>query len=213
MKTFNDKQTIIKVTELMESRKRFAFVTYTRSAFFSMLGDIKGDKKPPKSFVQSTLRGLTMSDDQYVAATQPDFVMSQENKLGKIGVLDKHFYDSSFLENYIHKNYDVFKTFMSYYFKHNKVLVISFQHRSNVGKFFSRDSAFIHVPYNDFYDKVDSVVAQISEFESEYSTVVLDCPMFSSAVAPKIWEKTQMSILDLGKTLSVARSVDKNRQA
>lgn len=209
MKTYTEKETLIKVTEMLESRKRFAFVTYTRSAFFSMLGDIKGEKKPPKQFVQSTLRGLTLADSNYLAAAQIDFVQSQENKLGKIGALNKDFYDSTFLENYINKNYDTFKTFMNYYFKYNKVLVISFQHKSNIGKFFSKDSAFIQVPYNDFYDKLDSVMAQISEFDNEYKTIVLDCPMLSSALAPKIWEKTDLSILDLGKTLTVARSIDR----
>lgn len=211
MKTYNTKETIIKVTDLLEKKKRFAFVTYTRSAFFSVLGDIKGDKKPPKQFVQSTLRGLTLSDANYIAAAQLDFIESHGQKFGKVGIADKSFYDAGFLETYINEKYDIFKTFMQYYFKHNKVLVVSFQHQSNIGKFFSRDSAFIVVPYNDFYDKLDSVVAQISEFEGEYDTVVLDCPMLSSALAPKIWENTKMSILDIGKTLTVARAADRNR--
>jgi hypothetical protein len=209
MKTHNAKETIIKVTELLEKKKRFAFVTYTRSSFFSVLGDIKGDKKPPKHFVQATLRGLTVNESNYIAATQLDFIESHGEKFGKIGIADKDFFDSGFLEKYINEEYDIFKTFMNHYFKHNKVVVVSFQHKSNIGKFFSKDSVFITVPYNDFYDKIDSIVAQISEFEGEYDTVVLDCPMFGSAVAPKIWEKTKMSILDIGKTLTVARAADR----
>jgi hypothetical protein len=211
MKTYNTKQTIIKVTEMLEKKKRFAFVTYTRSAFFSVLGDIKGDKKPPKHFVQATLRSLTLNDNDYISATQPDFIESHGHKFGKLGIADKDFYDAGFLETYINEKYDIFKTFMGYYFKHNKVLVVSFQHKSNIGKFFSKDSAFINVPYNDFYDKLDSVLAQITEFEGEYETVVLDCPMFGAALAPKIWESTKMSILDIGKTLTVARAADRNR--
>lgn len=212
MKTYNTKETIIKVTELMENKKRFAFVTYTRSSFFSILGDIKGDKKPPKNFVQSILTSITSSDPQYHSAIQPDFIYSQQDKLAKVGLKDKVFYDSCFLENYINQEHDIFKTFMQYYFKHNKVLVISFQHKSNIGKFFSKDSAFIQVPYNDFYDKVDSILAQVSEFDNEYQMCILDCPMFASAIAPKLWEKTKMSILDLGKTLTVARAFDRNKE-
>jgi hypothetical protein len=213
MKTHNTKETIIKVTELLEKKNRFAFVSYTRSAFFSIVGDIKGDKKPPKHFVQSILKGITSTESNFMAAMQPDFINSQEDKVGKVGLKDKTFYDSCFLENYINENYDIFKTFMQYYFKHNKVLVISFQHKSNIGKFFAKDSAFIQVPYNDFYDKLDSVLAQVSEFENEYSMCILDCPMFASAIAPKLWEKTNMSILDLGKTLTVARAFDRNKEA
>lgn len=213
MRIHNTKDTIIKVTELLEKKDRFAFVAYTRSSFFSIIGDIKGDKKPPKPFVQSILNGITSSDKNYFTAMQPDFISSQENKLGKLGLKDKSFYDSCFLENYINTNYDVFKTFIQYYFKYNKVLVISFQHKSNIGKFFSKDSSFIQVPYNDFYDKLDSILAQISEFENDYDMCVLDCPMFASAIAPKIWEKTNMSILDFGKTLTVARAFDRNKEA
>jgi hypothetical protein len=36
--------------------------------------------------------------------------------------------------------------------------------------------------------------------------------MFASALAPKLWEKTKMSILDLGKTLTVARAFDRNKE-
>ena len=52
-------------------------------------------------------------------------------------------------------------------------------------------------------------MSQISEFSNEYDFCVLDCPMFSSAIAPKIWDTTKMSVLDLGKSLTVARAVAK----
>lgn len=211
MKTYTPKQTIIKVTEFLERKERFAFVTYTRSSFFSVLGDIKGEKKPPKSFVQSTLKSLSVSDYNYMSATQKDFIENYRSKLGRIGMLDKVFYDSSFLEEYVNNDYEIFKIFMNRYFKYNDVLVISFQHRSNIGKFFSKNSSFIHVPYNDFYTKIDSVCAQVTEFENAHDLVVLDCPMFGSALAPRLWEQTNLSILDLGKALSLARAIEKNK--
>jgi len=209
MKTYDTKQTIIKVTELLERKKRFAFVTYTRSSFFSVFNDIKGEKKPPRNFVQSMANSLNIQDSNYCAAAQLEFIDSHRNKLNKAGLSNKNFYDSAFLENYIYENKDVFKIFMNYYIKNTNVLVVSFQSISNIGKFFSKDSAFITVPYNDFYDKLDSVIAQITEFTNEYDLAVLDCPMFGSALASKIWEKTDMSILDMGKTLTVARAADK----
>ena len=52
----------------------------------------------------------------------------------------------------------------------------------------------------------------MSEFDNEYQMCILDCPMFASAIAPKLWEKTKMSILDLGKTLTVARAFDRNKE-
>ena len=211
MRTLNEKETIKQVTYLLEKKNRFAFVTYTRSAILSAIGDLKGDKKPPKYFSKAILTGLTNQDPLFVKALQKDFVSGIENKIDGIGLKETSFYDSSYLEYYINNNHDIFDTFMSYFFKHNKTLVISFQYKSLISKYFAKNSAYIHVPYNDFYDKIDSIMAQITEFDNEYDMCVLDCPMFSSAIAPRIWEKTNMSIIDLGKSLTAARAVAKAR--
>jgi hypothetical protein len=211
METLTEKQTIIKVTELLEKKNRFAFVTYTRSSLFTAIGELKGDKKPPKNFTNAILAGLTSSDPMFVKASQKDFLETFEDKLNKVGLSNQKFANAAFLEGYINSNEEVFKIFMSHYLKHTKCLVISFQYKSLISKYFSKDSAFIHVPYNDFYEKIDSVMSQISEFSNEYDFCVLDCPMFSSAIAPKIWDTTKMSILDLGKSLTVARAVAKAR--
>lgn len=210
MKTLTDRQTIQKVTELLEKKERFAFVTYTRSAIFAAVNEIKGEKKPPKYFTRAVVSGLASTDTVFHKAVQEDLLMSLKDKLGKMGLNSQDFYDPTFLEGYINDNYDVFQTFMSYYFKHNKCIVVSFQYKNVVSKYFSKESTFIHVPYNDYYDKIDQIADQIAEL-NQYDLVVLDCPMFSAAVAPKIWEKTNMSIIDLGKSLTVARALSKQK--
>lgn len=211
MKILDQKQTIREVTELLEKKQRYAFVTYTRSALLSAVGDLKGDKKPPKYFSRAVLTGLTNDNPKFVQALQKDFLNGIEDKMSKAGLNNKTFLDSSFLEYYVNNNHEVFDIFMNYYLKNNKALVISFQYKSLISRYFSKDSAYIHIPYNDYYDKIDSIMAQVSEFETEYDLCVLDCPMFSAAIAPRIWEKTNMSILDLGKSLTTARAVAKAR--
>ena len=212
MKILNEKQTIINVTKLLEDKKRFAFVTYTRSALFTAVGELKGDKKPPKNFTKSILTGLTNNDKMFVKASQKDFIEQFDQKLSKAGLNNEIFADAAFLESYINNNEEVFNIFMRHYLKETKCLVISFQYKSLISKYFSKDSAFIHIPYNDFYDKLDGIMAQISEFTGEYDLCVLDCPMFSAAIAPRIWEETNMSVLDLGKSLTVARAVAKSKE-
>lgn len=208
MKTFNEVDTIKKVTHLLESQNRFAFVTYTRSAIFSALGDLKGEKKTPKYFSKSILSGLTNTDPNFIKAIQTDMLENLEEKFNKVGLKNENFYSSLFLDYYINNNReDVFDTFMSYYLKYNKSIIVSFQYKNLISKYFSKDSVHIQIPYNDFYDKIDSILAQIEEFSSDYGLCVMDCPMFSAALAPKLWEKTNLSILDLGKSLTVARAV------
>jgi hypothetical protein len=211
MKTLSEKETIKHVTQLLTEKNRFAFVTYTRSSILSAIGDLKGDKKPPKYFAKAIMSGLSNNDPMFSKALQKDFVSGIEGKIDGIGLKDYSFYDSSYLEYYINNNHEIFDIFMSYFFKNTKALVVSFQYKSLISKHFAKDSAFIHVPYNDFYDKVDNIAAQITEFNNEYDLCILDCPMFSSAIAPRIWEKTNMSIIDLGKSLTAARAVAKAR--
>lgn len=210
MKTLTEKQTIQAVTSFLEKKQRFAFVTYTRSAIFAAVNEIKGEKKPPKYFTRAVVSGLASTDPAFHKAVQEDLLESLRDKLGKMGLNNQTFYDPTYLEKYINDNYDVFQTFMSYYFKHNKCIVVSFQYKNVISKYFSKESTFIHVPYNDYYDKIDQIADQISAIEG-YDLVVLDCPMFSAAIAPKIWEKSNMSIIDLGKSLTVARAVSKQK--
>lgn len=211
MKTLNEKKTIQHVSHLLVQKEKYAFVTYTRSSILSALGELKGDKKPPKHFANAIMAGLTNQDPMFSKALQKDFVSGIEHKIDGAGLKEVYFYDSSYLEYYINNNHDIFDTFMSYFFKHTKAVVVSFQYKSLISRYFSKDSAFVHVPYNDFYDKVDSIASQIEELSKDYDLCILDCPMFSSAVAPKIWEKTNMSIIDLGKSLTAARAVAKAR--
>lgn len=207
MRLIAEKATIIAATGLFESKNKFCFATYTRSAIIAAAGEMKGDKKPPKHFVRSILDGLTVENKNFYKAIPLELSDLVEARIPN--AKNKTFYDANYLDYYINNNFDVYKTFMNRYFKHQKAVVISFQNKSLISRNFSSDSAYIHVPYNDFYDKVDNVVAQIMEFSNEYEVCVLDCPMFSSAIAPKIWEKTNMSIIDLGKSLTLARSFTK----
>lgn len=213
MKTHNASDTIKKVSLLLEKKQQFAFVTYTRSAVFSALGEVKGEKKPPKQFTKSILQGLQTYNEFFVRAAQNDLVNLSLEKFKDININPNHFYDPGFLEYYINNNYDVFKTFATWYFKNTKAIVVSFQNESYIDKYFSKDSTFIQVPYNDFYSKLDSITKEVLSVKNGAELIILDCPMLSSAIAPKIWSESDMSILDLGRTLNAARSLVKKNDS
>lgn len=213
MKNHNAVETIKEVSRLFETKNKFAFVTYTRSSVLSVLGEIDGEKKPPKSFSSSVLDGLQKKDPNFMKAIQSDLVLANQQKLEKIGAKVQKVYDPSFLEHYINNNIDIFKMFMSWYIKNTKSVVVSFQNESYINKYFSSNSIFINVPYNDFYSRVDSIVEEIGSKSSDAFICVLDCPMLSAALAPKIWDKINISILDLGRTFNVVKSAQKNSDA
>lgn len=213
MKTHNASDTIKKVSLLLEKKEKFAFITYTRSAVFSAIGEVKGDKKPPKHFTKCVLEGLQNQDKNFTKAIQYDLVTSCSEKFKELNVHSDHFYDPGFLEYYINTDYDVFKTFASWYFKFTKAVVVSFQNEAYIGKYFSSDSSFIQVPYNDFYSKVDQITKDIISKADGAELVLFDCPMLSAALGPKVWAESSMSILDLGRTLNAARSLVKTNDS
>jgi hypothetical protein len=210
MKTHNAVETIKKVSLLLEKKQRFAFVTYTRSAIFSLTGELKGEKKPPKNFIKLLSDGIQNKNPNFIKAVQRDLIQNSSDKLNELNLKDSDFYDPAFLELYVNNNYDVFKTFVSWYFKNTKAIVVSFQSQNYIGKYFSQNSIFIQVPYNDFYSRIDSITEQIQSYKNEYDLCILDCPMLSAALVAKLWDSTDMSIIDLGRTLTVARALTKN---
>jgi uncharacterized ubiquitin-like protein YukD len=210
MKSHNAAETIKKVSLMLEGKEKFAFVTYTRSAIFTLTGELKGEKKPPKSFVKLLSDGMQKKDHNFIKAVQKDLMLSSMDKLRNFNLKGVEFYDPAFLELYINNNYDVFKTFTSWYFKHTKAIVVSFQNQNYIGKYFSPNSIFIEVPYNDFYSKIESIAEEINSHKGEYDLCIFDCPMLSAALAVQVWDNTDMSIIDLGRTLTVARALGKN---
>lgn len=207
MKTVSEKQTIIKVTSLLESKNRFCLTTYTRSAIIAAAGEMRGEKRPPKYFVRSILSGITNTDKFFAKAIPLELSGLAASKIKDIN--DEIFYDANYLDYYINNSYEVYKIFMNRYFKEQNALVVSFQNSSLISRNFGSSSSYIQIPYNDFYDKLDTVTDQIIQMQNDYSMCIFDCPMFSSALAPKVWEKTNMSIMDLGKSLTLARSFNK----
>lgn len=213
MKTFNAKDTINHVTYLLETKQKFGFVTYTRSAILSVLGEINDEKKPPKQFARAVSDGLTKKDPNFIKAIQNDLASASVQKLEKLGLKLDKVYDPAFLEYYVTSNIEIFKTFMNWYVRNTNSVVVSFQGESYINRYFSHGSKFINVPYNDFYSRIDAIVAEVKEYEKDAYLCVLDCPMLGSALAPRIWENTNLSVLDLGRTLNVVKNAAKQNDS
>lgn len=214
MKTHNALDTIRLVSSLLEGDHKFAFATYTRSAVFALTGELPDDKKAPKNFIRLISASMQNKDQYFFNAAQRDLIKLSSEKIKenhKIDLSKSTFYDSNFMEHYINTNYDVFKTFMSWYFKTTKTIIVSFQGQASISRYFSKDSIFINAPYNDFYTKIDAITEQVIQQNKSNMLCVLDCPMLSTALVQNLWEKSSISSLDLGRTLTVAKSVNQSR--
>jgi len=206
MKTLGAKETIKQLTYRMSNNIRFAYVNFSKSALLAASGKISPEKRPPKMFTKSIINSIQNTDKNFMKSV-PHFML--ENNEGfdikSIPGVDKSvIYDGGMLEYYFLNKRDIFDSFTNFYIKNSKNLVISFHEKKVSQKIIGTPTHYIHVPYNDFYEKLDSLVQQVVELEDQVDYCILDCPVLSSALASKIWEKSNISILDFGKVFTIS---------
>lgn len=198
-------QTIQALTLKMLSKERFAYINFPRSALIAMgNSDLK---KTSRDFNDSINRSFSINDSNFMKGIPLAFVNSNdpENELD-YSKIDKNqiYYNSTTLESYFNNNEVAFNCFINFYIRNNPYVVVTFHDRKVINKVLGAPYETVYVPYNDYFDKLDSIVESLSKFTGKVDTVILDCPLLSAALAEKIWDKLDFSIIDFGKVVSFA---------
>jgi hypothetical protein len=206
MKLNNNTQTIKELTYKMSNKERFAFVNFSKSALLAASAKMPQEKKPPKYFAKSIVRSLEINDKNYMKSI-PSYMLDPQTGMDLstvTGLSNSIVYDASTIEDYFVNNKPVFDCFVDFYIKYSKNLVVSFHDKKVIQKIIGNSCDVISVPYNDFYDKLDQIFEQIASYDGKVDYCIFDCPVLSSALASKVWERTNMSILDFGKVFTIS---------
>lgn len=205
-------QTIQSLTLKMLSKERFAYVNFPRSALIAMSNsDIK---KNSKEFSDSITKSFSINDKNFMKGIPLAFVNSNdsENELDYSKVdSNQVYYNSTTLENYFNNNEVAFTSFVDFYIRNTPYVVVTFHDRKVITRVLGSPVDTIYVPYNDYYDKLDSIIESLSAYKGKVDTVIFDCPLLSAALANKIWNELDFSIIDFGKVISFARARFSNR--
>jgi len=205
----NNAKTITTLTEKMNSKEKFALINFPRSSLMAMGNSINGDKRPNKSFTRSIQNSFNIVDKNYMKGLPPAFIYSgEEDNLSNFSQVlkDETYYDSTTLEQYYSSDESIFNSFTNHYIRDSSFIVVSFHDKKIINKMLGNPLEVINVPYNDFYDKVDSIFSSIEKFDGKVDYCLFDCPLLSSALPAKIWTELNMSMIDLGKVFSFART-------
>lgn len=207
-------QTIQTLTKKMLGKNKYAFVSFPKTALLAMSSP--ENTAVPAGFVDEINKSFSIKDSSYMKAVPSSFVYSaeKEDELDlSIFKDDSIHFNSSTLENYFHSNEFVFNSFVEFYIKNTPFIIVSFNEKKHVAKVLGIPAAHIHVSYNNFHNKLDEVCEAIDAAKDKSDTVILDCPVLSSGLAHKIWDRFDLSILDLGKIIgfSKTKSLDKAR--
>ena len=206
MKTLGAKETIKHLTYRMSNKQRFSYVGFSKSAVLAAAGKISPDKRPPKNFTKAILNSMETSDKNFMKCV-PNFLLhsNEDVNISSLnGFKDSVIYDAGMFEYYFLNRKDIFDDFVNFYIKNSKNLVVSFHDKKLTQKLIGNPTYHIHVPYNDFYDRLDQVSSQIIQLDGQIDHCILDCPVLAPALASRVWQNSNISILDFGKLFTIA---------
>lgn len=206
MTVLNPVESLKKLSLALNSRDRFAYINIPKS---SMVALGKNTENPfPAFFAKQVVAALKMSDKNMFKALSTTLAQEVENnKHVKLGLTSSEEYlYSNVFEYYYHNNKEIYDTVIDYFIRNTPKLVVTFHDKKVVQRYLGFDTHVITVPFGNYYSRLDNVYAQISEFEGGVQYCLMDCGLLGLALSPKIWKSSTMSILDIGKVLSLSKA-------
>lgn len=209
----NERQAIIDLTHLMNAKEKFAFLNISKYSIVCL--NKKNENAFPPAFSKAILRSISLDHPRIMKNFSSGLVTEVEaDKHSRIGLVkSSRDYSSNLFEHYFLNQKDVFDTFTEFYIKDTPTLVVSFHDKKTVYKTLNAKVNVITVPYNNHYDKLEDIFSQIAEFEGGVDHCLMDCSSLGLALSGKIWDKLNMSVIDLGKTINFTKNyntVNKN---
>lgn len=213
MTIFNPVQSVISLTSVMNGNTKFSYINVPKSSIVALS---KNSENPfPKNFAKNILSSLKNSDKNVMKAISHSLISDIENgKHYKIGLIkEANYYYSNIFEYYYLNNKEVYDSLINFYIKNTPKVIVTFHDKKVAQRHFGFDAHVINVPFHNYYDKLDDIYSQVSEFDGGVNYCLLDCGIFGLALMTKIWENLDMSVIDTGKVLSLSKTLnngDKN---
>lgn len=199
-------QSVINLTKAMQDKDKFSYINVPKSSIVGLSKN--SDNSFPSHFAKNILASLKNSDKKVMKAVSHTLIPEIEaNKHFKIGLnKNDQYYYSNVFEYYYLNNKEVYNSIMEFFIKNSKTVTVSFHDKKLVQKHLGYNTHVISVPFGSHYDRLDSVYAQLSEFDGGVDYCMLDCGVFGLALMTKIWNNLNMSIIDLGKTINLYKT-------
>ena len=205
MTCLNPAQSLIKLTNAMNTKQKFSYINIPKSSIISL--SKSAENSFPNHFAKSVLASLKNTDNNVMKAISHTLVPEiEDGKHYKIGLnKNSEYYYSNIFEYYYMNNKDVYSTTVNYFIKNTPSVVISFHDKKLVQRHFGPSAHIINVAYTNYYEKLDNIYAQLSEFDGGVDYCIMDCGVLGLALMSKVWENLNISIIDFGKTLSLSK--------
>lgn len=204
--TFLDhKESIIRLTEKMGSKEKFAYINVPKSAIVSLSKN--GENPFPNFFIKNVLASLKSNDPSVMKAISHNLISDiKENRHFKIGLhKNNEYYYSNVFEYYYLNERENFNSIVDFYIRNASNAIVTFHDRKLIAKTFGTSTHVISIPFNNHYTKIDDAYAQLAEIDGSIDYCMFDCGVFGLGLFPKVWKNLNMSVIDLGKTMSFVK--------
>jgi len=207
MTILNVTQSTTKLTLAMNKREKFAYVNIPKSSIVAL--NKNSDNPFPSHFAKSVLNSLKNTDKNVMKAIPNSLIPYIESgKHFKIGLnKNSEYVYSNIFEYYLLNNKEVYDVLINYFIRNTPKIVVSFHDKKIVQRVFGFDCHVINIPFHNYYDKLDNIYSQISEFNDGVDYCLFDCAVLGLALASKVWENLNMSIIDTGKIVSLTKAM------
>lgn len=206
MSFLNPIESTIKLTKAMQDKEKFSYINIPKSSIVGLSKN--SDNSFPSYFAKNIVSALKSNDKKIMKAISHTLMSDIEaGKHFKIGLpKNGEYFYSNIFEYYFMNNREVYNSIIDFFIRNSKTVTISFHDKKIVQKHLGYNTHVINVPYHNQYDKLDNVYSQLSEFDGGIDYCIMDCGIFGLGLMPKIWEKLNMSIIDLGKTINLYKT-------
>lgn len=201
----NHIQASIELTKLMNGKEKFAFLNISKSSIVS-LGKKKSDTGSAQ-FNKEIIRSINLTDKRIIKSI-PDSLADEvkASSHSSIGLVDDgRFYTPNLFEYYYEYNREVYNDIFNFYIKNTNTAVVSFHDKKTIYKFMGFKSNVINIPFNNYYSRLQDTFEKIAALDGQVDYCIMDCSSLGLALSNSIWNKLNMSIIDLGKTISFSK--------
>lgn len=195
----------IDLTKLMNSKEKFAFINISKSSIVS-LGKNKSNVSSAQ-FNKEIIRSINLTDKKIIKNIPESLVEEvKSSKHSGIGLVDDgRFYTPNLFEYYYENDKQIYNDIFDFYIKNTNTAVVSFHDKKTIYKFMGFKSNVISVPFNNYHLRLEETFKKIAALNGKVDYCIMDCSSLGLALSNSIWNKLDMSIIDLGKTISFSK--------
>lgn len=209
MKNIN--KSLIQLTGLMNSNKKFAFINISKSSIIGL--NKKNEKSFPSNISKEIISSINISGDRVMKNVSYDLMKEiHDGKYSTIGLNKETYYHyPNAFEYFFENNKPVFDSIISFYIKNTPSVVVSLHDQKRISNVLGLKENIINISYASMYKKYDEIFDQLTKLNNKVEYCLLDCSSLGLALSHKIWNELNMSIIDLGKALNFTK--DNNQQS